>query len=137
MEGIAPFVVICQVDANGQTIQAKGGRLNALGVRGGSGQVCGVKQDSSKTPSDWDSSKGLARAILHDRISRRKFLARFLLLTLGWMAVGLWVLDGWLADSAWRFLVWWAVCGVLALVLILFAAYDALMAIREEKPGRR
>jgi|AntRauTorckE6833_2_1112554.scaffolds.fasta_scaffold27416_2 hypothetical protein len=90
-----------------------------------------------RTPSDWDSSKGIAKSILHDRVSRRKYLAGFLLVTLGWMGIGLWVLDGWLSDSAWRFIAWWAVCGVLSMILILFALYDALLAIREEKPGPR
>lgn len=88
--------------------------------------------------SDWESSKGLARAILHDRGQRRKWLARWLAVTMGWMVLGLWVLDGWLEENVWRFAVWWGICGVLALVLMIFALYDALAVIREErgKSGR-
>ena len=83
--------------------------------------------------SDWESSKGIAKAILHDRGMRRKLLARWLMLTVGWMAVGLWVIEGWLGAEAWRFLAWWGVCGVLTLLLMIFALYDALAVIREER----
>jgi len=104
-----------------------------LGVGGKSSELGCVNQ----TPSDWDSSKGIAKAILHNRTARRKYLAGFLLVTLGWMSCGLWFLDGWLADSIWRFLVWWGACGLLSIVLIMFAIYDALMTIREEKSRKR
>jgi hypothetical protein len=87
----------------------------------------------SGTGSDWKSSKGLARAILRDRGIRRKWLARWMMVTVGWMALGLWVLDGLLADEVWRFAVWWGICGVFALGLMIFALYDALAVIREEK----
>ena len=82
---------------------------------------------------DWQHSKALARAILRDRVQRRKWLARWLLLTMIWMVLGLWVLDGWLADEAWRFLLWWFACAVLAGILMIFAVYDALSVIREER----
>ncbi len=82
---------------------------------------------------DWELSKALALAILRDRGQRRKWLARWLFLTITWMAVGLWVVDGWLEEDAWKFLTWWAVCGVLAFLLMLFALYDALASMREEK----
>lgn len=83
--------------------------------------------------SDWQSSKGIAKAILHDRGMRRKWLGRWLMLTMGWMAVGLWVIDDWLGGEAWRFLAWWGGCAVLACVLMIFALYDALAVIREER----
>lgn len=86
-----------------------------------------------ETPSDWESSKGIAKAILRDRNSRRKYLGRFLLFTLLWMAAGLWVIDDWLGDSPLRFLVWWGICGVLAVVLMIFALYDAVAVVREER----
>ena len=87
-------------------------------------------------PSDWESSKGIASAILRDRKVRRKYLGRFLMFTLMWMASGLWVIDSWLSDSPLRFVVWWAVCGVLAIVLMIFALYDALAVVREEREKR-
>ncbi|MFK7849583.1 MAG: hypothetical protein AB8D78_01285 [Akkermansiaceae bacterium] len=87
----------------------------------------------SKATSDWQSSKRIALAILHDRKMRRKYLGRFLLFTLLWMAVGVWVIDGWLMDSALRFIAWWGVCGFLAMVLMIFAAYDALAVVKEER----
>lgn len=55
------------------------------------------------------------------------------MVTLGWMVVGLWVIDGWLGEDAVKFLVWWGICAVLAGVLLLFALYDALAVVREER----
>lgn len=82
---------------------------------------------------DWDHSKALARVILLDRGQRRKWLGRFLLLTVAWMAAGLWVLDGWLGEDVWKFLVWWGICFALTAALVVFALYDALAVIREER----
>lgn len=81
---------------------------------------------------DWELSKALARAILHDRVQRRKWLGRWLLLTVAWMGVGLWVLDGLLSKNALMFLLWWVFCFFLALVLVTFALYDVLAVMREE-----
>lgn len=85
----------------------------------------------SQTPSDWDSSKSIAKSMLLDRVTRRKMLSYWLLVVLAWIAVGMWVIDGWLADSAMRFLIWWGVCMMLTLMLILFALYDALRVLKE------
>lgn len=81
----------------------------------------------------WQNDKQVARAILADRQTRRRWLAGFLMLALGQFVLGLWVVDDWLAGGAWRFLLWWSACGVVTLWLMLFALYDALMVIREEK----
>jgi polyferredoxin len=70
--------------------------------------------------------------MLRDRVTRRKMLSYWLLVVLTWIAVGMWVIDGWLADSAMRFLIWWGVCMVLTLMLILFALYDALRVLKED-----
>jgi len=90
----------------------------------------------SETPSDWESSKGIAKAVLHDRPTRRKWLGRLLLLTLAWLSLGLWVIDSWLEAEVWRFVFWWAACGFLAIVLLVSALYDSLAVIREER-GKR
>ncbi|MFM2199368.1 MAG: hypothetical protein RLZZ505_2800 [Verrucomicrobiota bacterium] len=82
---------------------------------------------------DWELSKALARAILHDRGQRRKWLGRWLLLTVVWMAVGLWVLDGLLAQSGWMFVLWWVFCFLLACGLVIFALYDVMAVMREER----
>ncbi len=81
----------------------------------------------------WTENKMIARAILHDRPARRKVMARMLLSVLAWMAAGLWLIDRWLAENLWYFLGWWAFCGLATLVLMLFALYDALAVIREER----
>jgi len=89
-----------------------------------------------KEPSDWESSKGIAKILLLNRVERRKYLGRFLAVTLLWMVLGLCVIDEWLAEDALRFLLWWGACGVLALILVVFALYDALSVIREEREQR-
>ena len=82
---------------------------------------------------DWELSKALAKAILYDRGQRRKWLGRWLLLTMAWMAAGLWVVDGLLSKNALMFLLWWAFCFFLAFVLVMFALYDGLTVMREER----
>lgn len=82
---------------------------------------------------DWELSKALARAILHDRGQRRKWLGRWLFLTVAWMAVGLWVVDGLLSKNALMFALWWFFCFFLACVLVMFAFYDVLAVMREER----
>lgn len=82
---------------------------------------------------DWKLSKALARAILHDRGQRRKWLARWLLLTVAWMAVGLWVVDGMLSRNALMFVLWWVFCLFLTCILVIFAFYDLLAVMREER----
>ena len=90
----------------------------------------------SGTPSDWESSKGIAKAILHDRGMRRKWMARWLFVTIAWMATGLWILDGWLGESALRFMIWWGICAALAIVMMVFALYDSVAVFREERNKR-
>lgn len=87
--------------------------------------------------SDWDSSKAIAKAILHDRPQRRKWMLRWMLATVGWMAVGLWMIDGWLEGSVWRFIIWWGICGVMAVILMIFSLYDSVAVVKEEKEGKR
>lgn len=82
---------------------------------------------------DWNDSKRLAGLILRDRSARRRWLAGFLLLAMGMIGVGMWIFDSWLASSSLVFLLWWGACAVLTLITLLFAIYDALAAVREEK----
>lgn len=81
----------------------------------------------------WEIDKSLARGILLDRKSRRKILGAFATAMLGMLALGLWGIDGWLKQSPLRFGIYWAVCGLLCLFVMLFALYDALAAIKEER----
>ncbi len=81
----------------------------------------------------WNECKGIARAILHDRAARRKVIGRLLLAALLVMAAGLWWIDGWLAANPWRFLLWWSGCAALTCMVMVFAVYDALAVIREER----
>ncbi len=86
-----------------------------------------------KKPGSWSASTGLARAILHDRGERRKWLGRMVLVPLGMMAAGLWVIGGWIWESPWRVLFWWGGCAIATCVVLVFALYDALAVIREER----
>ena len=90
-----------------------------------------------RKPGSWESSTGLARAILRDRAERRKWLMRMTLVPLGMLAVGLWVLDGWIWQSPWRVLFWWGGCALATCAVLLFAVYDALAAVREERAKGR
>ncbi len=71
--------------------------------------------------------------MLRDRVTRRKILSYWLLLILAWIAFGMWGIDEWLANSAIRFLIWWGMCMLLTVMLILFALHDVLSVIREER----
>lgn len=81
----------------------------------------------------WENDKAVARGILRDRGARRKLIFRMLMLSLALMAGGLWVVDDWLAGDPWRFLLWWAACAIITGLVMLFALYDALAVIREER----
>jgi|LakMenE18May11ns_1017448.scaffolds.fasta_scaffold9877855_2 quinol-cytochrome oxidoreductase complex cytochrome b subunit len=84
-------------------------------------------------PSEWDSAKILSKAILHDRATRRKWLGWAALLMLALFAIGLWGIQGWLAQSLLRFTLWWLGCACFTGLVMIFALYDALRAVREER----
>lgn len=86
--------------------------------------------------SGWDACKGIARAILRDRAARRRITGWILLAALMALAAGLWLVDGWLASNPWWFSAWWGGCALLACMAVLFALYDALAVIREERGPR-
>ena len=90
-----------------------------------------------RKPGSWESSTGLARAILRDRAERRKWLMRMTLVPLGMLVVGLWVLDGWIWQSPWRVLFWWGGCALATCGVLPFAVYDALTVVREERAKGR
>lgn len=87
--------------------------------------------------SGWDGSKLLARAILRDRVARRKVIGRLLVVALVMMASGLWMIDGWLVGNPWGFLLWWAACALITCLVMMFALYDVLAVIREEREKSR
>lgn len=88
---------------------------------------------ASRKMGTWSASTGLARAILYDRSERRKWLGRMIFVPLLMMAAGLWLIDHWLWQSPWRALAWWGGCALATLIVILFALYDALAVLREER----
>jgi len=81
----------------------------------------------------WATSVAVALAVMQDRTMRRRAIMRFLVLLLGMFAFGLWGIDGWLTASVWRFLFYWGACGALTVFVMLFALYDAMAVVREER----
>ena len=88
---------------------------------------------SEKSPSSWQANKGVAKGILHDRSTRRRAMGRCLMLLLAVFAIGVWGVDDWLRANIWRFFLWWAGCGALAIFTVVFALYDVMRVIREER----
>jgi hypothetical protein len=86
---------------------------------------------------DWNDSKRIASVILRDRSARRRWLGAFLLVSLGMIAAGVWVIDAWLALEPMVFLLWWGACALLTIFTLLFAVYDGLAAVKEEKAGAK
>lgn len=83
--------------------------------------------------SDWKIWKAMAAGILAERQARRRALGGFATAMLGMFALGLWGIDGWLAGSLWRFGSYWLLCAGLVLFVLLFALYDVLAVLREER----
>jgi hypothetical protein len=81
----------------------------------------------------WKDSKGVARAILRSRETRRRVIGRLLLAALAMMATGLWLVDDLLAAKPLWFLLWWGACAGITCLVMLFALYDALAVMREER----
>lgn len=88
---------------------------------------------SRKRGSQWAVNKGIAEAILSDRGQRRNVLGGFAFAMLGMLALGLWVIDDWLKESILRFGLYWGACGLLCLFVLLFALFDMLATIKEER----
>lgn len=75
----------------------------------------------------------MAAGILAERQARRRALSGFATVMLGMFALGLWGIDGWLAGSPWRFAIYWLLCAGLVVFVLLFALFDALAVLREER----
>ena len=88
-------------------------------------------------PGPWNASTHLARAILSDRKERRKWLGRLIMIPLLMVGVGGWVIDEWIWADPWHVFFWWGGCMSLTLMVVLFAAYDALAVVREERAKNR
>ena len=81
--------------------------------------------------SSGKESAQIARAILHDRQARRKMMMGILLSTVGMVAVGTWLIDGFLMASVWLFFAYWGAVLLAVLFLILFSIYDMLKTMQE------
>lgn len=86
--------------------------------------------------SQWEIDKAVAAGILADRSKRRKYLGIFASAMIAMVLAGLYWVDGWLAESLMRFAIYWLVCAGLCLFVMLFALFDALSVLKEEKSKR-
>ena len=78
-------------------------------------------------------SLAIAAVTLADRRKRRQFISGLLLVIIGVFCLGNWPMKSWVDDSLWRMLFWWGGCAFLCMLLVLFALFDALAVIQEEK----
>ena len=107
---------------------------NRAGIAGLRGRGVSVSRGMSDGPrQQWEMDKAAAAALLADRGRRRRALGGFAAAMLAMLALGLWGIDGWLEKSLLRFTLYWCGCGVLSLFVMLFALFDALAVIREER----
>jgi hypothetical protein len=88
---------------------------------------------SGKKGSQWAVNKGIAEALLRDRGQRRSVLGACAFGMLGMLAFGMWGIDEWLKESILRFGLYWGVCGLWCLFVLLFALFDALATLKEER----
>ena len=68
------------------------------------------------------------RLWLRNRRLRRKLMGAVLILLLAAIAMGSWVLDGWLAGSVARFGIYWGAVMLYTLLLLMLTIYDMLRA---------
>ena len=85
----------------------------------------------SRIRSSGKEGAQVARAILHDRQARRKMMMIILLFLVGMLALGTWLIDGFLADRVWLFCAYWGALSLGVLFLILFCIYDILKVMQE------
>ena len=78
-------------------------------------------------------NRAIAAGILKDRTQRRKALGTCAFLLLGMFALGLWGIDGWLERGWVRFAIYWGACGLWCLWVMVFALFDALSVLKEER----
>lgn len=72
-----------------------------------------------------------SKALLHDRPSRRRFLAQLLIGILVLLVLGNWPLREWVGETPLRFLAWWGMAAFLTIWMLLLAVYDASRVRRE------
>ena len=81
----------------------------------------------------WQMSRAIAAVTLADRKKRRQCITGLLIFVIAYFALGYWGIDSWLAKGLWRMLFFWGGMVLMLLFLLLFALFDALAAIGEER----
>lgn len=81
----------------------------------------------------WQMSLAIAAVTLADRSKRRSFITGLLVFIICYFSLGHWGIDSFLSKSIWRMVIFWGFLGVLCLMMVLFALFDALAVIGEER----
>jgi hypothetical protein len=71
--------------------------------------------------------------ILYTRKLRRRMLLQLLIVLAIIAVLGSWPLAGWLGSNIWLFTIWWGICTLYGLMVILLAVYDMLAVVQEER----
>ncbi len=78
-------------------------------------------------------SKGLIR----DARARRTLMFYGVLIAIVVLFIGAVLIDGWLRDRPWLFILYWAVCAWLTLLSVLLAMFDMLLVRAEARRERK
>ena len=79
----------------------------------------------------------IAKGLLYEQSIRRSILFFLVLAALGIAFAGGVLIDGWLAEHLFVFLLYWLICGWLTLTSFLLALFDLLMLRRTAREERK
>ncbi len=91
-----------------------------------------MKEFLAKIRLMWKLFAALVKVLLHHRVYRRKLMFFVSLVAMGLAFCGITFFDKFLTNHVWLFLAYWAVTGLLVLLMLLLALYDMLQIRREQ-----
>jgi pilus assembly protein TadC len=79
----------------------------------------------------------ISRGILRDQRMRRSTMFYVMLIALVMLFAGSALIDHWLRENVWLFLLWWGLCAWLTLLAVLLALFDLLLVRTAARRERR
>jgi hypothetical protein len=79
----------------------------------------------------------ISRGIIRDQRMRRSTMFYVMLIALVMLFVGSVLIDYWLRENVWLFLLWWGLCAWLTLLAVLLALFDLLLVRTAARRERR